>query len=639
MAEHNPLLDAALEYAKGKFPVFPLHYVKVDGSCSCGKVDCDSPGKHPKTKHGFKDSTTDPDQIKKWWTKTPDANIGIRTGKQSRLLVIDSDEKNGKSGYRSITEASLATPDTWTVQTPSGGLHYYYQYPAGEDIGCADSGLDGVDIRGEGGYVVAPPSVIDGKSYTVASQAGIALLSSQWVGQLTKRRHPPVQGDSGPILDGTRNKSLTSFAGRMRFYGLSPSEIQAALLVMDSERCEPPVGPEKVATIARWAGKHPIGDYSSLVDLSNFTPPPLKVDDNPNPPSTPHNCTRLEMVSAADVVPERVRWVWPGVFPQGKISIITGMAGTNKTTLGIDVTARISSGLRWPSGSISASTGTVIFASGEDDAADTLVPRLMAAGANLGNVNLLTGVNDTTKGKEARRTFRLDSDIGLLERAIVTSKATAVLIDPLSAFVGGTETHADASVRALLEPLRHLAETYKVAVIGIMHPPKAQYAELVSMISGSAAFGNAARAVWLIARDPDDEDRRLMLPAKLNLASDRFGFAYRKELVDVENIGQQVRIEWDEERIDKMVTLERMRQVVKPSKVAEARKFIVEYMRDKDICPAAEITAEASACGINLATLHKARKELGYETERRGGRDGGNVWFPKNGWPLKVGTP
>ncbi len=366
---------------------------------------------------------------------------------------------------------------------------------------------------------------------------------------------------------------------------------------------------------------------------------PTSQTSNLPPPPTPINSTQLQMVNAADVVPERVRWVWPGVLPRGKISIITGMAGTNKTTLGIDVTARISSRLRWPCGSIPASAGTVIFASGEDDAADTLVPRLIAAGATLGNVQLLTGITEIKNGKEFRRTFRLDHDMALLEQAVVTSKVTAVLIDPLSAFVGETETHTDASVRSLLEPLRHLAETYRVAVIGIMHPPKAQYAELVSMISGSAAFGNAARAVWLIARDPDDEDRRLMLPAKLNLASDRFGFAYRKVLVDVKDIGQQVYIEWDTERVEKAVALERMGQEAKPGKVAEARKFIVEYMQDKSICPAADITDKADASGINLSTLHKARKELGYETVRHGGRDGSYVWFPKKGWPLKEAPP
>ena len=372
-------------------------------------------------------------------------------------------------------------------------------------------------------------------------------------------------------------------------------------------------------------------------ELKNGPSLPTSQASNPKLPPAQLNSTQLQMVNAADVMPERVSWVWPGVFPQGKISIITGMAGTNKTTLGIDVTARISSKLRWPCGSIPASAGTVIFASGEDDAADTLVPRLMAAGANLRNVQLLTGIKEIRNGKEFRRTFRLDHDLALLEQAIITSKATAVLIDPLSAFVGETETHTDASVRSLLEPLRHLAETHKVAVIGIMHPPKAQYAELVSMISGSAAFGNAARAVWLIARDPDDEDRRLMLPAKLNLASDQYGFAYRRELKEVEGVGQQVYIEWDEERIDKMVTLERMRQVVKPSKVAEARTFIAEYMQDKNICLAKEITAAANARGINGATLHRARKELGYVSQRMGGRDGEYIWYPKKGWKLKVG--
>ena len=93
--EMNGLLKAALEYAKRGWLVLPLHYPNGE-ICSCGKKDCDSPGKHPigqLTPHGFKDATSDPSTIKKWWTDWPKANIGIRTGADSDLIVLDIDDE------------------------------------------------------------------------------------------------------------------------------------------------------------------------------------------------------------------------------------------------------------------------------------------------------------------------------------------------------------------------------------------------------------------------------------------------------------------------------------------------------------------------------------------------------------------
>src|SRR5258708_4797649 len=82
--------EGSLWYAANGFPVFLVHSAP-NGRCSCGKSDCEHPGKHPRTKHGFKDATTDPEKIKKWWGKWPDANIGIPTGAPSRLLILDID--------------------------------------------------------------------------------------------------------------------------------------------------------------------------------------------------------------------------------------------------------------------------------------------------------------------------------------------------------------------------------------------------------------------------------------------------------------------------------------------------------------------------------------------------------------------
>lgn len=155
------LAVAALDYAKRGWAVFPLHTI-VNGHCTCGKADCSSPGKHPRTSNGVSDATTDFDQVKEWWGSWPDSNIGIAAGK-SGLDFIDIDPKNGGNVNDLPLEADdLETITALTGLTESGerGKHCYYRHPKGIDIRQSSDKLPpGVDIRTGKGYVVAPPSL------------------------------------------------------------------------------------------------------------------------------------------------------------------------------------------------------------------------------------------------------------------------------------------------------------------------------------------------------------------------------------------------------------------------------------------------------------------------------------------------
>lgn len=150
-------LDAALSYAARGWHVFPVHSVR-DGACSCGDAECDSPGKHPRTDHGCLDATTDEDRIRAWWAEWPDANVGIGTGEASGIVVLDIDAKSGGpvSLERLVVERG-PLPTTREVETGGGGQHLYFRHP-GEPVKTRAGVANGVDIRGDGGYVVAPPS-------------------------------------------------------------------------------------------------------------------------------------------------------------------------------------------------------------------------------------------------------------------------------------------------------------------------------------------------------------------------------------------------------------------------------------------------------------------------------------------------
>jgi hypothetical protein len=167
--------EAALSYRKRGWRVLPLWW--LTGDCACPRTSktrdeygrCHSAGKHPITKHGVNDATTDEAVIRQWWTEYPQANVAIATGSASGLLVIDVDPRNGGNVTLEELVSRLGElPETIVVETGGGGQHYYFAAPDGDVVGALG---DGVDVKFNGGYVVAPPSVhVSGGTYTFRAE-------------------------------------------------------------------------------------------------------------------------------------------------------------------------------------------------------------------------------------------------------------------------------------------------------------------------------------------------------------------------------------------------------------------------------------------------------------------------------------
>lgn len=253
--------------------VFPL--VTIDGdACSCGKKIwtktercdnlgqyCASPGKHPigsLTPQGVLNASTDPQTIREWWAVYPDANIGIATGDASSIVVVDIDPAHGGELTLATMESRFgALPLTWAVETGGGGVHFYFEMPNCDIRNSAGAVGPGIDIRGSGGYVVAPPSThVSGGTYRWSElrpgKTEIAPLPG-WVIERTTPNGNRMAAPAMParIVEGQRNVVLTSAAGTMRRKGFCEEAMLAALLVENRVKCSPPLTRGEVERIAR----------------------------------------------------------------------------------------------------------------------------------------------------------------------------------------------------------------------------------------------------------------------------------------------------------------------------------------------------------------------------------------------------
>jgi hypothetical protein len=244
----NVNLKLALTYARKGWHVFPVHSIR-NGICSCGDSKCENPGKHPRTKHGLNDASNDEQQVSQWWQETPDANIGIRTGKVSGISVLDIDPKHG--GFDSIKVFEV--PATLVSNTGGGGQHYVYKYD--ENIRTLVGFKPGLDFRSDGGYIVGPPSNHEsGKEYVWADLSVEPVAAPDWM--KTKGQVKTVQPNSGTVLEGGRNAYLMSLAGSMRRRGASQEAIEKGLLAENNEKCNPPLDEGEVLNIARSASRY-----------------------------------------------------------------------------------------------------------------------------------------------------------------------------------------------------------------------------------------------------------------------------------------------------------------------------------------------------------------------------------------------
>lgn len=270
-------LAAAIEYAKRGFRVFPLHSVR-DGVCTCqpwrdqkGKGPCSTPGKHPRFRNWQERASCDPTAIEEMWWNHKGSNVGIATGAASRVFVLDVDPKNGgEDSIDALVARHGLIPDTLQAVTGSGGKHYYFAHP-GPPVKNGVALLPGLDIRGDGGLVVAPPSVhLSGRRYEWDGLAEFAdmpvLPAPDWLlelmnGKPANNKKPRFELPA-EIAEGERNETLHRYACSLRGKGngLDMPEIVEAVLAVNRSRCKPPLEEAEVEKLVESACRHEKGN-------------------------------------------------------------------------------------------------------------------------------------------------------------------------------------------------------------------------------------------------------------------------------------------------------------------------------------------------------------------------------------------
>lgn len=656
----SPNQHAAVELATKGFAVFP---------CNADKT--------PRVKAWQETPVLPAWQVDaKWVASHSDALPGIVTGRG--IVVIDCDNRPGApSGTEAFS--SLCVSDgvdlsgAFVVSTPNNGLHYYFRTdtPYGNSRGSLPAGID---VRGIGGYVIAPgASLPDGRSYRIA-QGSLDAISPlpdalaaflrpkadtslpapvQAAQNVTERERAyaaqALEDDASKLEvmragDG-RNAALNSIAygqGTMAGAGwIDPSVVRRRLF--DAATVNGHVakhGERQIwATIESGleAGmmkpRQPLDANVPLIDMSEMIENGIaKFKTRQASKGTTFRAVSskrtVTILQGSAIQARAIHWLWPGYLPLGKLTLLAGEGGTGKSTIAFNFAATITKGAAWPDGSRCPVRGNVLIWSSEDDAADTIKPRMMAAGADDQRYGVITG---TTDENGYRGSFDAARDMASLRVGIEQiGGASLLIIDPIVSVVAG-DMHKANDVRRNLQPIADLAAECGFAVLGITHYAKdTKGKNPAERIIGSQAFAAFARMCWGVVQNPETGER-VFTRVKTNISSSNGGFYYSLDEVWPAPGIQASRVVWGASVAGSartiMACVEGLSDGEDRGKVSRVKQYLTQALAYGPAPAKGIIDSAIEQLSVSKNTVTTAKRELNIES-RKNGMGGWNWVLP-----------
>jgi putative DNA primase/helicase len=608
----TPAIRAALAVA-ADYPVFP----------------CDPISKRPLTEHGFKEATQDPAVVTSWWRRTPEALIGVPTGSPSGLVAVDVDPE-GKRWFQD----HRGRLGHYRLHGTRRGKHLLYRMNGTTIRNSASEVAEGIDVRGEGGYVIWWPAH-GGVAIGEPGELPKWLVRTIGKRKVTKlNRHAP--GEAAEDWDIERGR-LIEILPKLD-PDCSHDEWREVLSAISHASGGARDGENLAVGYSRgdyWS--HPATKFPGELDVrkkyrsfknekeTNTTIATLfkRVKDAGGtipagrPEKNGKDGSGKVILSRADTVPEvRVDWLWKGFLARNKLHLLSGAGGAMKSTLTLALAATVSTGGEWPDGT-RCPQGNVIIWTGEDDLSDTAKPRLRFAGADLKRCYFVNGVRE--KGKQ--RAFDPAFDMaGLTQACTQLGEVSLIIIDPAISVVQ-RDSNSAAEVRRGLDPLIALGIKQHAAIIGIHHLNKSSKGRTPSdRVTGSGAWTQAPRLSLMVAAiDAGDGT----VPNRWVLTCDKTfgkgkggGYEYTFEEEPKTEIARTV---WGRrlEGSAHSILAEAEGTEEGGSKLGEAKAFLRKLLASGSMSNW-DVAKRSEDAGIRGITLKRAREELGIKPYRVG---------------------
>lgn len=507
------ILDAALDYAEAGFSVIPVR----------------PSDKAPYTAHGLKEATTDTETIREWWTRWPDANVAIACGKPSHnIVVLDVDMKEKKNGLRSINAWQVNHgdfPETVVANTPSGGLHFFFRVDDPSLYKNRVEAIPGVDIRGDGAYVVVYPSVgVNGKWYTWrrgvscieieeiadANTSVLELLEMNSRDSAANRQQDAAKKQRVNVEQGNRNDTIFRYACAQCGQNV-PIEVCLTAARELNKTFNPPLDDHELEKTVR-------SGYS-------YEPNEKTIYGNAEPEP---EADELELQTLDKFEEQDVDWLIRGYIPKEQITMLVGTGGTGKTSVWISLVAALSSGCRTLFDGLTEDAflpkrepQKVMFFSGEDTVEHVIKRKLRAQHANMENIVTIS-VDDPRFDKVLLGSKYLGA---LLEKY----RPALCVFDPLQSFLKmGVKMSERNAMRQTMRSLIKWGKEYGTTFLIVMHTNKLLNVWGRNRMADSADLWDIARCVLMVG-DTEEDGIKYISHEKSNYGQTRDTLLFKNE--------------------------------------------------------------------------------------------------------------